>query len=132
MQRENRKTMSEIKSIISNGENNNLDYTQLLIKNILNNYKRNISLLYDDKNNTLLHIYVMKNDINYLELILLIYTNELKLSENFYNFLFSKNIENKTVFDIAIENNYISIVKLLYIQIEKGNNIKEKKNSLIF
>ena len=127
MQRENRKTMAEIKSVISKRQNNNLDMTKLLIKNILNNYKRDISLLYDDKNNTLLHIYVNKNDINSLELILSIYLNELNYSEKFYNFLFSQNIENKTIFDIVIEKNYISIVKLLYAQIENGTNFQEKK-----
>ena len=127
MQRENRKTMAEIKSVISKRQNNNLDMTKLLIKNILNNYKRDISLLYDDKNNTLLHIYVNKNDINSLELILSIYINELNYSEKFYNFLFSQNIENKTIFDIVIEKNYISIVKLLYAQIENGTNFQEKK-----
>ena len=132
IQRENRKIMSEIKAVISKRENNNINMTKLLIKNILNNYKKDISLLYDDKNNTLLHIYVKKNDINSLEIILLVYTNELKLSEKFYNFLFLKNIENKTVFDIAIENNYISIIKLLYAQIEKSNNIKQNKKCINF
>ena len=127
IQRENRKIMFEIKNILSNKGNVDINIKKLLIKDILNNYNRNISLISDDKKNTLLHLYVQKNDINSLEIILNIYSDILDISENFYNFLFSKNLENKTVFEIACQNNYISIIKLLFSQIEKENNYKEKK-----
>ena len=128
MQRENRKIMSEIKKIISRKDINDMNMKILLIKNVLNDYNRNISLLYDDKNNTLLHLYVMKNDINSLEIILTIYINILKYSEDLYKFLFTKNIENKTIFDIAIEKNYISIIKILFSQVENDKNYTDKKN----
>ena len=36
--------------------------------------------------------------------------------------LFLKNIDNKTVFDIAIQNNYIFTIKILFKQIEEDNN----------
>ena len=120
IQRENRKIMSEIKKIIARREND-INIKKLLINNILNNYKRNISLLYDDKNNTLLHLYVIKNDLNSLKIILSVYIDILKYSKDFFNFLFTINIENKIVFDIAIENNYNSIIKILFAQVENAN-----------
>ena len=126
MQRENRKIISEIKKIISNKESTDPNMKILLIKEVLNNFKRKISLLYDDKNDTLLHIYVKKNDIKSLNIILNVYSDILHFSEDFYNFLLLKNIEDKTVFDLCIENNYIPIIKLLFSKIENENNYKEK------
>ena len=126
-QRENRKIISEIKKVISNKENNDINMKKLKIKNILNNYKRNISFIYDDKRNTLLHLYTQKNDINSLEIITKVYLDILHSSNNFYKFLLLKNIDNKSVFDLSIQYNYISIVKFLFLQIEKEKNIKIKR-----
>ena len=63
-----------------------------------------------------------------MEIILTIYINILKYSEDLYKFLFTKNIENKTIFDIAIEKNYISIIKILFSQVENDKNYTDKKN----
>ena len=102
----------------------------MLIKKILINYKRNISFLFDDKHNTLLHLYTKKNEINNLEIILQVYIDILHYSNDFYIFLFSKNIDNKTVFNISIQNNNISITKLLFHQIEKELNSKNKEKHM--
>ena len=64
---------------------------ELLIKNILINYKRNISTLYDDRKNTLLHIYVQKNNIEVIKIILKVYSDILHYSrEDYYEFIFKK------------------------------------------
>ncbi len=130
LQRENRKIIYEIKKIISNSESNDSNMKILLIKKILINYKRNISFLFDDKHNTLLHLYTKKNEINNLEIILQVYIDILHYSNEFYIFLFSKNIDNKTVFNISIQNNNISITKLLFHQIEKELNSKNKEKHM--
>ena len=126
-QRENRKIMVQIKRILSKNGNHDKKRKIILIKKILLNYKRNIATLYDDKNNTLLHLYVEDNNIEAIKIILYLYSDILHFSEEFYNFLFIKNIDNKTIFDITIQNNYISIMKLLFVQIENEQNNKNKK-----
>ena len=125
LQRENRRIISMIKKIIAKKES--LNTTKLSIKNLLINYRKDIYLLKDDKKNTLLHIYVESNDISSLKIILDVYIDILKISKNFYYFLFSKNIEEKNVFDMSVANGQIPIIKLLYEQIEKENVINEKK-----
>ena len=130
MQRENRKIISHIKKKLSKNINQNSNMNELLIKNILINYKRNISTLYDDRKNTLLHIYVQKNNIEVIKIILKVYSDILHYSrEDYYEFIFLKNIDNKTVFDIAIQNNYISAIKILFKQIEEDNN-KVKRRAM--
>ena len=125
LQRENRRIISIINKIIKKKES--LNTTKLSIKNLLINYRNDIAFLKDDKRNTLLHIYVEANDFNSLKIILDIYIDILKISKNFYYFLFSKNIEEKNVFDISVEKGQIPIIKLLYEQIEKENIFFEKK-----
>ena len=125
--RENRKLISDIKKIIKNQQTSDINTKQLLIKKELNNFKRNISNLYDDKNNSLLHYYVKENNIKSVEIILNVYLDILNYSEEFYNFLLLKNIEKKTIFDICIENNYIPIIKLLFSKIENENSDKRTR-----
>ena len=124
LQRENRRIISIIRKTISKREEKNT--TILLIKNILFNYKKDITLLRDDKKNTLLHIYVELGDVSSVKIILEIYIEILKFSKSFYDFLFLKNIENKNVFDIAVKKGDANNIKLLYELIDNKNN--ENKN----
>ena len=110
LQRENRRIISIIRKTISKREEKNT--TILLIKNILINYKKDITLLRDDKKNTLLHIYVELGDVSSVKIILEIYIEILKFSKSFYDFLFLKNIENKNVFDIAVKKGDANNIKL--------------------
>ena len=125
-QRENRRLISMIKKMITKKENNNNNITKENIKNMLINYKNDITLLKDDKKNTLLHIFVEENDIDAINIILEVYLDMLKLYKNYFYFIFSKNFEDKNVFDIAVQKGNIQIIKLLYTQIEKGGNYNEK------
>ena len=124
VQRENRRIISMIKKIISKKDSPNT--TKLLIKTILIDNKKDITTLKDDKKNTLFHIYVEESDVSSLKLLLEVYIDILKISNNFYNFLFSKNIDDKNIFEISILKNDIPIIKLLYEQLEKDNNDYEK------
>ena len=124
LQRENRRIISLVKKIIAKKEQQNT--TKLLIKNMLINHKKDITLLKDDKKNTLLHIYVEESDANSVNIILEIYLEILKISKSFYDFLFSKNIDDKNVFDISVQKGDSLIIKTLYEQIEKENNHLEK------
>ena len=124
-QRENRRILSMIKNIISKKESPNTK--KLLISKLLINNKIDIISLKDDKKNTLFHIYVEANDVSSLKILLEIYLDILKNSNNFYNFLLSKNIEDKNIFEISIQKNDIPVIKLLYEQLEKDNNYYEKK-----
>lgn len=123
-QRENRRIISLIKKIINKKEP--LNTTKISIKNILLSYKNNITLLKDDKKNTLLHIFVELKDVSSFELIIEIYEEFLGVSKNFYDFLFSKNIDDLNIFDMSVEKGYIAIIKLLYTKIEKESNYSEK------
>ena len=125
LQRENRRIISMIRKTISKKEEKNT--TILLIKNILINYKNDITLLRDDKRNTLLHIYVELGDIPSIKIILEVYIDILKISKSFYDFLFLKNIENRNVFDIAVKKGDANKIKLLYEFIENENNYINKK-----
>ena len=124
-QRENRRIISIIKQIIAKKESE--DITKEKIKNMLISYKNDITLLKDDKKNSLLHIYVEESDINAINIILQVYLDILKRSKNYYYFLFSKNIENNNIFDISVQKGNITIIKLLYEQIEKEDNYNEKR-----
>lgn len=125
LQRENRRIISIIRKTISKKEERNT--TILLIKNILINYKNDITLLRDDKKNTLLHIYVELGDNSAIKIILEVYIEILKISQNFYDFLFLKNIENKNVFDIAVKKGDANNIKFLYELIENENKYLNKK-----
>ena len=125
LQRENRRIISIIRKTISKKEERNT--TILLIKNILINYKNDITLLRDDKKNTLLHIYVELGDNSAIKIILEVYIEILKVSQNFYDFLFLKNIENKNVFDIAVKKGDVNNIKFLYELIENENKYLNKK-----
>lgn len=125
LQRENRRIISMIRKILSKKEEKNT--TILSIKNILINYKNDITLLRDDKKNTLLHIYVEVGDIPSINIILELYSDILKKSKAFYDFLFLKNIENKNVFDIAVKKGDANKIKLLFELIENENNYLYKK-----
>ena len=125
LQRENRRIISIIRKTISKREEKNT--TILSIKNILINYKNDITLLRDDKKNTLLHIYVELGDISSIKIILEVYIEMLKFSKTFYDFLFLKNIENKNVFDIAVKKGDANNIKLLYELIENENKCLNKK-----
>ena len=124
LQRENRRIISLIKKIINKKEP--LNTTKLSIKNMLLNYKQDLTLLKDDKKNTLLHIYVELKDVSSLQMIIEIYEEFLNISKNFYFFLFAKNINDQNIFDISVEKGDIAIIKLLYEQIEKENDYYEK------
>ena len=125
LQRENRRIISIIKKIISRNETDAI--TKELIKATLINYKNDITLLKDDKKNTLLHIFVQENNINAINIILEIYLDILTVSKNYYFFIFSKNIDDLNVFDISVQRGNNQIIKLLYEQIEKEDNYNEKK-----
>ena len=125
LQRENRRIISIIRKTISKREEKNT--TILSIKNILINYKNDITLLRDDKKNTLLHIYVELGDISSIKIILEVYIQKLNFSKTFYDFLFLKNIENKNVFDIAVKKGDANNIKLLYELIENENKYFNKK-----
>jgi ankyrin repeat protein len=125
LQRENRRIISIIRKTISKREEKNT--TILSIKNILINYKNDITLLRDDKKNTLLHIYVELGDISSIKIILEVYIQILNFSKTFYDFLFLKNIENKNVFDIAVKKGDANNIKLLYELIENENKCLNKK-----
>ena len=124
LQRENRRIISMIKKIINKNEPQNT--TKLYIKNLLINYKRDITLLKDDKRNTLLHIFTELKDVSSLQIILEIYIEFLNISKQFYEFLFLKNMDSQNIFDISVQIGDIPIIKLLYEQIEKDNNYYEK------
>jgi len=125
LQRENRRIISIIKKIISRSETDTINKEQ--IKATLINYKNDITLLKDDKKNTLLHIFVQENNINAINIILEIYLDILTVSKNYYFFIFSKNIDDLNVFDISVQRGNNQIIKLLYEQIEKEDNYNEKK-----
>ena len=119
-QRENRQKISLIKKLIQKKEDNNK--TKIKIKEILNTYNNNIIFLKDDQRNTLLHIYILKKDPDALKIIIDIYSDILGISENFYIFLFSKNRNGFTSFDLSVKFGNIPIIKLLYEQLEKTQN----------
>ena len=124
LQRENRRIISMIKKIINKKDSPN--ETKLYIKNLLINYKKDITLLKDDKRNTLLHIFTEAKDVSSLKIILEIYIDFLSISKQFYEFLFLKNMDSQNIFDICVQKGDIPIIKLLYEQIEKENNYYEK------
>ena len=119
-QRENRRIISLIKQVIQKKEDNII--TKKKIKEILNSYNKNIILIRDDQRNTLLHIYVKANDRISVNIIIDIYIDIFGISEKFYNFLFLKNINGFTVFDLSVKYEYISIIKILYEQLEKSED----------
>ena len=119
-QRENRRIISLIKQVIQKKEDNII--TRKKIKEILNSYNKNIILIRDDQRNTLLHIYVKANDRISVNIIIDIYIDIFGISEKFYNFLFLKNINGFTVFDLSVKYEYISIIKILYEQLEKSED----------
>ena len=119
-QRENRRIISLIKQVIQKKEDNII--TKKKIKEILNSYNKNIILIRDDQRNTLLHIYVKDNDRISVNIIIDIYIDIFGISEKFYNFLFLKNINGFTVFDLSVKYEYISIIKILYEQLEKSED----------
>ena len=119
-QRENRRIISLIKQVIQKKEDNII--TKKKIKEILNPYNKNIILIRDDQRNTLLHIYVKANDRISVNIIIDIYIDIFGISEKFYNFLFLKNINGFTVFDLSVKYEYISIIKILYEQLEKSED----------
>ena len=119
-QRENRRIISLIKQVIQKKEDNII--TKKNIKEILNSYNKNIILIRDDQRNTLLHIYVKANDRISVNIIIDIYIDIFGISEKFYNFLFLKNINGFTVFDLSVKYEYISIIKILYEQLEKSED----------
>ena len=119
-QRENRRIISLIKQVIQKKEDNII--TKKKIKDILNSYNKNIILIRDDQRNTLLHIYVKANDRISVNIIIDIYIDIFGISEKFYNFLFLKNINGFTVFDLSVKYEYISIIKILYEQLEKSED----------
>jgi ankyrin repeat protein len=79
-------------------------------------------LIRDDQRNTLLHIYVKANDRVSVNIIIEIYIDIFGISEKFYNFLFLKNINGFTAFDLSVKYEYIAIIKILYEQLEKSEN----------
>ena len=119
-QRENRRIISLIKQVIQKKEDNII--TKKKIKEIINTYNKNIILIRDDQRNTLLHIYVKVNDRISVNIIIDIYIDIFGISEKFYNFLFLKNINGFTVFDLSVKYEYISIIKILYEQLEKSED----------
>ena len=119
-QRENRRIISLIKQVIQKKEDNII--TKKKIKEIINTYNKNIILIRDDQRNTLLHIYVKANDRISVNIIIDIYIDIFGISEKFYNFLFLKNINGFTVFDLSVKYEYISIIKILYEQLEKSED----------
>ena len=119
-QRENRRIISLIKQVIQKKEDNII--TKKKIKEIINSYNKNIILIRDDQRNTLLHIYVKANDRISVNIIIDIYIDIFGISEKFYNFLFLKNINGFTVFDLSVKYEYISIIKILYEQLEKSED----------
>ena len=119
-QRENRRIISLIKQVIQKKEDNIISKKK--IKEILNPYNKNIILIRDDQRNTLLHIYVKANDRISVNIIIDIYIDIFGISEKFYNFLFLKNINGFTVFDLSVKYEYISIIKILYEQLEKSED----------
>ncbi len=118
-QRENRRIIFLIKKILQ--QKDDIDLAKAKIIELLKKYKykNNIIYLRDDKRDTLLHIYVKANDIISLNIILDIYIDILGISEKFFDFLFLKNIQGFTVFDLSAQFEYIPIIKLLYNQLEK-------------
>ena len=119
-QRENRRIISLVKQVIQKKEDN--INTKKKIKEILNSYNKNIILIRDDQRNTLLHIYVKANDRVSVNIIIEIYIDIFGISEKFYNFLFLKNINGFTAFDLSVKYEYITIIKILYEQLEKSEN----------
>ena len=121
-QRENRRIIFLIKKVLQ--QKDDIDSAKTKIIELLKTYKykNNIILLRDDKRDTLLHIYVKANDIIALNIILDIYIDILGISEKFYAFLFMKNLEGFTAFDLSVQFGYIPIMKLLYKQLEKAED----------
>jgi len=121
-QRENRRIISLIKKILQQKDDIDLVKTKIIEIIKTYKYKNNIILLRDDKRDTLLHIYVEANDIIGLNIILDIYIDILGISEKFYAFLFLKNIQGFTAFDLSVQFEFIPIIKLLFKQLEKAED----------
>ena len=125
-QRENRRILSLIKRVLQ--KNEDAIKAKKNIKDILTSYNRNIILLKDDQSNTLLHIYVISNDLLSLKIILDAYIDIIGISEKFYSFLFMKNMNGDTIFDLCVKKENIPLIKLLYQQMEKTENYSDIAN----
>ena len=129
--RENRKIISIIKKTINKFNiEQNFQVTKNIIKNILLGYNNNIKYLIDDKKNTLLHIYVKESILSNIKLIVESYLDILNDTNDLYEMLFFKNIDNLNVFELSVIYENFNIIKYLFGILKNENNINEFKKHI--
>ena len=129
--RENRKIISVIKKAINKFNiEQNFQVTKNIIKNILLEYKDNLKHLIDDKKNTLLHIYVKESILSNVKLIVESYLDILNNTNDLYEMLFFKNMENLNVFELSVIYENFNIIKYLFEVLKNENNINQFKKHI--
>jgi len=112
----------------------------------LSNIEKDITLLLDKNNNTLIQYYISK-DLDNIELILIIINYYKKVfsednQEKFYNWLINDNIYHQNFFEILIEKQYplkkqIEFFNKTFLYINSGDNsliykiLKNRNNNII-